>query len=60
MSDPIIILKAKRKINYQIMNDMRNVFLHQMKEGLMVVPDDFEVTVVNPEQLDCEISEVDE
>ena len=60
MSDSIIILKAKRRISFFDLDNIRNVLLHQMKDGVMVVPDYLEVTVVNSEQLDCEIEEVED
>ena len=55
MSDAVILFKAKRYMTSSHLSNMHNLFKKQIKEGCVVVPHDWEVEVVNPEQLECEI-----
>ena len=59
MSELIIVLKATKKLKLAELDMFRDMFLRQMKDGLIVVPDYFEVATVNPEQLKCQIEEVE-
>lgn len=55
MSDAVILFKAKRFLTGAQITHMHTLFEKQIKEGCVVVPHDWEVEVVNPEQLKCEI-----
>lgn len=45
--------------HYQI-DGWRNMLMNQMKEGLVVIPNEFECQIINQEDLDCEIGLIDE
>ena len=55
MSDATILFKAKRYMTSSHLSNMHDLFARQIKEGCVVVPYGWEVEVVNPEQLECEI-----
>lgn len=55
MSDAVILFKAKKYMTGSHLSNMHDLFKRQIKEGCVVVPYGWEVEVVNPEQLDCEI-----
>ena len=58
MDKPIIIIKAKKHIKPEQLDFWAHVFTRQMHEGVMTIPDFFEVTVVNPDDFISEITEI--
>ena len=55
MDKPIIIIKYKEYMKPELLDRCRQVFERQMAYGLIVLPDGFDVAVVNADKLDCSI-----
>lgn len=54
MDKPIIIIKSTRHRSPETLDCMRKVIKRQMTDtGLILLPHDFEFTVVNADELDC-------
>lgn len=55
MSKPIIMIRAKTYKNLRLLDAYRKEFLKQAESGLILLPNDFEYVVVNPNTLKCKV-----
>ena len=56
MNKPIIIIKSTRYRSPALMDNWRKTFNNQLaRDGLIVLPNDFEFTIINSDDLECQI-----
>lgn len=55
MSEPIIVLNARKRMTMEELDKHQQRLVEQMKDGLIVVPCEFSVVIANPNQLKCAI-----
>ena len=56
MSKSIIVIRAKTYKSPKLLDMYHQLFSQQAESGLIVLPDDFECVVTDPNNLKCEIA----